>query len=469
MDSYLLRFKRYAQAQGWKDVDQAIYLSALLKGDALEMYSRMSQRDANDYDKLKDALLKRYQLTEYGFKRKFYSAKQDKAEASGQFVARLEHYLDRWIEMTGIDHTYGALKDLLVLEQYLWKSPRELSTYIREHATKDLDEVAKLAETYLEAHTYPESKKTANKGNEKKPSLPDVRPKSNSSWSADQNKPFRKNWFVCGGNHYARDCNKRAKPTDSTKSNPAATALANVSDREYQDDKPPDPDLILEGLPTTPGLVNGTPVTVLWDSGCLGVIVKRSLVSDDSLTGKVQSYICADRSVQTVPTAMISIESPHYNGRVETLCLENPLFELIIGNDVVPRKMHNELVSEPNLKTDVAPEVISNVMVTRGATRKNQTSMKLQQLPEIATRAQFKQFQEDDSSLDKLRDSAQSGKETKRSSMLISFIMEDNLLYRKVVSLKTRAMKGELQLVVPKCLQTAVLERAHSTILAGHM
>jgi hypothetical protein len=164
MDSYLLRFERYAQAQGWEDADQAIYLSALLKGDALEVYSRMSQRDANDYDKLKDALLKRYQLTEYGFKRKFYSAKQDKAEASGQFVARLEHYLDRWIEMTGIDHTYGALKDLLVLEQYLWKSPRELSTYIREHATKDLDEVAKLAETYLEAHTYPESKKTANKG-----------------------------------------------------------------------------------------------------------------------------------------------------------------------------------------------------------------------------------------------------------------------------------------------------------------
>jgi len=141
--------------------------------------------------------------------------------------------------------------------------------------------------------------------------------------------------FVCGGNHYARDCNKRVKPTDSTKSNPAANTIANGSDSEYQYDNLPDVDHILEGLLNTPGLVTDTPVTVLWDFGCLGVIVKQSLVTDNSLTRRVQSYICADHSVQTVPTSMIDIESPHYNGRAKSLCFVDPLFELIIGNDGV--------------------------------------------------------------------------------------------------------------------------------------
>ena len=54
--------------------------------------------------------------------------------------------------MTSIDYSYKDLKDLLVLDQYLWKSPRERSTYIWEHPTKDINDVAKLAETYLEAH-----------------------------------------------------------------------------------------------------------------------------------------------------------------------------------------------------------------------------------------------------------------------------------------------------------------------------
>jgi hypothetical protein len=41
IDSYLQRFERFASNAGWTDTIWAIHLSALLKGKALEVYSRL--------------------------------------------------------------------------------------------------------------------------------------------------------------------------------------------------------------------------------------------------------------------------------------------------------------------------------------------------------------------------------------------------------------------------------------------
>ena len=54
MDSYLSRFEKYATANKWDKNVWAAYLSALLKGRALDVYDRLSTADAADYDKLKN-------------------------------------------------------------------------------------------------------------------------------------------------------------------------------------------------------------------------------------------------------------------------------------------------------------------------------------------------------------------------------------------------------------------------------
>ena len=59
MDSYLSRFEKYATANKWDRNVWTAYLSELLKGRALDVYDRLSTEDAADYDKLKDALLKK--------------------------------------------------------------------------------------------------------------------------------------------------------------------------------------------------------------------------------------------------------------------------------------------------------------------------------------------------------------------------------------------------------------------------
>ena len=77
LDSYLLRFESYAGNASWEKDTWAIKLSALLTGRAMDIYTRLSDTDANDYDKLRKALLTRYNYTEDGYRKRFREIKSE--------------------------------------------------------------------------------------------------------------------------------------------------------------------------------------------------------------------------------------------------------------------------------------------------------------------------------------------------------------------------------------------------------
>ena len=97
MDICLQRFERFAKMQKWKPEEWVVSLSPLLTGKGLEVYTSMPDTDLNNYDQLKLALLKRYQLTEEGFQKKFRESKSEKGETVHEFVARLSRYFRRWV------------------------------------------------------------------------------------------------------------------------------------------------------------------------------------------------------------------------------------------------------------------------------------------------------------------------------------------------------------------------------------
>ena len=53
MDAYLHRLERFSESVGWPQKEWAVRLSSLLKGKALEAYTRLSNIDAEDFDKVK--------------------------------------------------------------------------------------------------------------------------------------------------------------------------------------------------------------------------------------------------------------------------------------------------------------------------------------------------------------------------------------------------------------------------------
>ena len=129
----------------------AAYLSALLKGRALDVYHRLSTEDAADYDKLKDALLKNFDMTERGFRKKFRYSRPERSETFIQFSSRLCSYLNKWLTIAKVEKSFEAVCDFMARDQFLEACSRELFVHLKPKAFENLDAMAKEAELFAEA------------------------------------------------------------------------------------------------------------------------------------------------------------------------------------------------------------------------------------------------------------------------------------------------------------------------------
>ena len=153
MDAYLNRYERYAKAQKWPESTWAINLSALLTGKALETYSRLTEDESMNYDKLKKALLERFLLTSEGFRKKMRNAKPESGETAKQFVTRLRSYFENWVKLSGFEMKLNQVVDLLMIEQFYSSCSQAMVTFIKENRPTNLDELIECADRYVESRS----------------------------------------------------------------------------------------------------------------------------------------------------------------------------------------------------------------------------------------------------------------------------------------------------------------------------
>ena len=212
IDSYLQRFEQYASLEEWPKDTWAIYLAALLKGKALDVYTRLPTQDAGSYKALRDILLKRYEKTEEGYRKLFYSARCETGEGQHQFMVRLARYLLKYVELSKIEQDFESVLELLVREQYLATCTKELEIFLRERPEKDMTKLAKNAELFIAAHKSKGYFETESRQNKR-----EVKEDQRESQSVDKKERSPKKTgfsfdgkhkcYVCGKtNHIAKDC-----------------------------------------------------------------------------------------------------------------------------------------------------------------------------------------------------------------------------------------------------------------------
>ncbi|KAJ8024290.1 hypothetical protein HOLleu_36989 [Holothuria leucospilota] len=137
---------------GYPKDKMAVLWSTVLTGKAVSVYSRLSERESKNYDVLKSALLKSYDLNGDSFHRKFRHSKLDSGETYSQLIERLSGYLKRWIDLSGIDKTYNGLTELMVKEQLYDICPIELRMFLKERKLTTVTVITASADQYVEAH-----------------------------------------------------------------------------------------------------------------------------------------------------------------------------------------------------------------------------------------------------------------------------------------------------------------------------
>ena len=151
MDSYLTRFESYATACKWDPAMWALYLSALLKGRALEVFVRLSKDDQSDYEQIREALLNNFNLTERQFKRKFRECRPEKSETFRQFSSRMASYLEKWLAMAKVEKTFEAVCDFLARDQFLEIANQDMYVFLKTKSFKTLGDMARDADLFADA------------------------------------------------------------------------------------------------------------------------------------------------------------------------------------------------------------------------------------------------------------------------------------------------------------------------------
>lgn len=533
IDSYLKRFERFATNASWPVEEWATNLSALLEGKALEVYSRLSAEDAVKYEVLRDSLLKRFQLTEEGFRSKLRNAKMEVGETAQQFVVRLDEYIRRWMNLAKVDETFDGLKDLILREQFMQSSNKYLQTFLKERKVTSVGEMADIADQYIEAHgTGPSQNKTPvqSKPQQYSNSYP-VKPKP----VHDRNDKSRQCYICKSPVHLAKECPQRFT---SKQHFPKVGALESSSRGRYigrnnmlgrgghrgglprnfhgksnsgsQTDGAEGGDVgcfvhenmhisdnsvclgenhqmssmsdgkkqsHLMNMPVTQGYMNDAEVSVLRDSGCSTVVVRRDLVHADCLTGEIQRCVLIDGTVRRFPMANIFVDTPYFTGSVKALCTERPIYDLILGNIEGVRDPGNldatwsKHVSVESENSNLSKEQLNAVQTRAQKERegKVKTLKVVESIGDVGV-DKVKEEQSKDESLGKCREKARLGEKHESKSGAISlFVVSRGLLFRHFQCKTVENGKLFKQLCVPEPLRKQVMKLAHDSVMGGHL
>ena len=234
-------------------VELVTSLSALLTGRALEVFCRLLESEAIDYDRVKEVLQKIHNLTEDSYRQKFRAGTPEGGENPNMFTVRLKMYVERWMKLSETPQTYDGLRDLCIREQFLDASPVDLSTYLRERKLPTPDEVAQSADLFLTARKRQlnDSVKPVTFNSQSKTTVakkPEVltcyicRRQGHRAGECRSNNVTKQNLgrvcFYCGEmTHVRRDC-PRLKQEDSKVSSPKRAGSAAVQVVETCDAAP---------------------------------------------------------------------------------------------------------------------------------------------------------------------------------------------------------------------------------------
>ncbi|XP_072921387.1 uncharacterized protein [Hemitrygon akajei] len=154
VDSYFLLFEKVAVNQKWPKEQWVALLQSVLKGKAQRAYVvlSMEEEESENYEKVKEAILRTYELVPEAYRQKFRNLKKGWNQTYTEFAYEKGVLLDRWWAAEIVDEDFWRLRELILIEEFKGCVSEDIQMYLNEKPNKSISEFARFADEYALTH-----------------------------------------------------------------------------------------------------------------------------------------------------------------------------------------------------------------------------------------------------------------------------------------------------------------------------
>ena len=95
VEKYLMHFEKVAKNLKWPKETRTVLLQSEFVGKAREIYAALPVEKSSDYDEVKQAILKAYELVPQAYRQKFKSTRKQPEQTHVEFARVKEQMLNR--------------------------------------------------------------------------------------------------------------------------------------------------------------------------------------------------------------------------------------------------------------------------------------------------------------------------------------------------------------------------------------
>ena len=129
-------------------------------GKAQEIYGSLSVEQSSNYEHVKEAILKAYELVPEAYRQKFRNYLKYDSKTHVEFAREKENLFNRWCHSKEIGQDFKKLKQMVLLEEFKDKVRPDIRSHLDEQKVEELEKAAIMADDY--ALTHKMSSKSGN-------------------------------------------------------------------------------------------------------------------------------------------------------------------------------------------------------------------------------------------------------------------------------------------------------------------
>ena len=342
VDGYFAHFERTALNLGWPKECWSVLLQTVLTGKAQRAYATLPTENCADYDLVKAAVLKSFELVPEAYRQKFRTQRKTENQSYVEFLREKENALDKWCDSKRIDGDAEKLRQLILAEEFLNCVPEEVRVHLSERKTDVTHEIAALADEYILTHR--KTKEKTFTGNRVKFKA-ELRPKEENRRTF-QSSSRTVVCFKCGkAGHIAIRC-QLGKGPERNQTQPRKPQGAVTATRGNQSYRPW----------TKKGMIRGphggpVEVSILRDTGASQSLLLRNKLPKRVIEATRETVMIEGIGGKRVkiPLCKITLKSQWKNGPMKVGVVDKlPMkgISLILGNELRTKKCHPEKMAK---------------------------------------------------------------------------------------------------------------------------